>query len=161
MTAGPLSAGGPAGYRSGKGIDMDKLMKAIGMALVMVILFSAMVMAGEVATRTPVLTAPAATGGGSVTWTNNLAWSSAEVLYVQAWNMLGGNASTLTVSRVSSNYSETLGTMVGNAATSNGILALKTANCGKDLIQGDKIQIAAQATNFSFKADITLKALSP
>jgi hypothetical protein len=116
-------------------------------------------MAGEVATRTATLTAAAAPGGGVVTWTNSASYASAEVLYIDAWDMAGGNASTLTVYRLSANNTETLGTIAGDATGSNGVLVLKTANVGKDLIQGDRIRINALATNVAFKAAITWKEL--
>ena len=138
-----------------------KFLKAVGLGIVMMVVMTAFALAGEVATRTGTMVAPAANGGGTVSWTNNAAnWTSAEVLYVEAWNMVGGNASTLTVYRVCTNLNtETLGTISGNVTTSNGILVLKTSNVGKDLVYGDKIKIDALATNVTFKACVTYKQL--
>jgi hypothetical protein len=138
-----------------------KFLKAFGLMIVFAILLAALAQAGEVATRTGTLTGSAVPAGGTVTWTNSTDWASAEILYVDAFTMIGGSASTLTVYRVSTNYTETLGTIAGNATTSNGQLCLKTSNVGKDLVQGDKIRIDALATNVAFKAQITYKLLKP
>lgn len=137
-----------------------KFLKSIGLMIVMVIFMAAVAMAGEVSGRTETLTATAAPGGGVVTWTNTENYASTEILYVDAWNMYGAAANTLTVYRVTANYTETLGTIPGSAS-SNGCLVLKTSNVGKDLVRNDMIRIQSNATNTPFSAAITRKQLNP
>jgi hypothetical protein len=129
----------------------------IALLIAIPLLMALAALAGDVASRTSVFTASAGSGTtyGQKYWTNSVPYASIQVRYIDLYDIAGGTAGTVTVSRVTPGGTLETWCVMPGSSSSNAVACLVTSNLTTDLVLDDVLKFQANVTNISFKGKIT------